>query len=166
SASLAAAIRSAYQPGVLEAPMTYLVHAGPATAWARAESTNIEVGIETPDFSSDTTIHAGPEIRLLLAGTMSASDALASGAVEVEGPPLISDLLSRVSRTPGGLRTRHRQFIAKTRMITMKLSINLFKTLNGVSQAPGGPDEDTRGGFTDGGWLFTVWDTEIGRAHV
>ena len=87
SASLAAAIRSAYQPGVLEAPMTYLVHAGPATAWARAESTNIEVGIETPDFSSDTTIHAEPEIRLLLAGTMSASDALASGAVEVEGPP-------------------------------------------------------------------------------
>src|SRR5699024_12054180 len=66
---------------------TYLVHARPARAWVRADSTNIAVGTETPDFSSDTTIHAGPEIRLLLAGTMSASDALASGAVEVEGPP-------------------------------------------------------------------------------
>ena len=46
----------------------------------------------------------------------------------------------------------------------MKLSINLFKTLNGVSQAPGGPDEDTRGGFTDGGWLFTAWDTSCEQA--
>src|SRR5690625_7300814 len=49
-------------------------------------------------------------------------------------------------------------------MITMKLSINLFTTLNGVSQAPGGPDEDTRGGFTDGGWLFTAWDTSCEQA--
>lgn len=46
----------------------------------------------------------------------------------------------------------------------MKLSMNLFMTLNGVSQAPGGPDEDTRGGFTDGGWLFTVWDDDSGAA--
>src|SRR5690625_7049665 len=46
----------------------------------------------------------------------------------------------------------------------MKLSVNLFMTLNGVSQAPGGPDEDTRGGFTDGGWLFTVWDDQCERA--
>lgn len=46
----------------------------------------------------------------------------------------------------------------------MKLSVNLFMTLNGVCQAPGGPDEDTRGGFTDGGWLFTVWDDQCERA--
>lgn len=46
----------------------------------------------------------------------------------------------------------------------MKLSINLFMTLNGVSQAPGAPEEDTRGGFTDGGWLFTVWDTGCEQA--
>lgn len=46
----------------------------------------------------------------------------------------------------------------------MKLSINLFMTLNGVSQAPGGLDEDTRGGFTDGGWIFTVWDDDCGQA--
>ncbi|WP_022869665.1 dihydrofolate reductase family protein [Yaniella halotolerans] len=46
----------------------------------------------------------------------------------------------------------------------MKLSINLFTTLNGVSQAPGGPEEDTRSGFTDGGWIFTVWDNGCGQA--
>lgn len=38
----------------------------------------------------------------------------------------------------------------------MKLSINLFTTLNGVNQAPGGPDEDTRGGFADGTWIFSA----------
>ena len=46
----------------------------------------------------------------------------------------------------------------------MRLSINLFMTLNGVSQAPGGPEEDTRGGFTDGGWLMSVFDEGCGQA--
>lgn len=86
SASLAAALRSAYQPDVLQGPITYLVHAGPATAWVQAESANIVVGTDTPDVSPDVTLHAGPQIRLLLAGTISASEALDSGAIEVEGP--------------------------------------------------------------------------------
>ncbi len=46
----------------------------------------------------------------------------------------------------------------------MRLSINLFMTLNGVSQAPGGPEEDTRGGFPDGGWLMSVFDEGCGQA--
>ena len=46
----------------------------------------------------------------------------------------------------------------------MRLSINLFMTLNGVSQAPGGPEEDTRGGFTDGGWIMSVFDEGCGQA--
>jgi dihydrofolate reductase len=33
-----------------------------------------------------------------------------------------------------------------------RIHIDLFTTLDGVSQAPGGPDEDTDGGFTFGGW--------------
>src|SRR5690625_1879589 len=86
SASLAAALRSAYQPGVLDNPVTYLVHAGPATAWVQADSSSITVGTETPDVSPDATIHAGPQIRWLLAGTISAAEALESGAIEVDGP--------------------------------------------------------------------------------
>src|SRR5699024_5887018 len=46
----------------------------------------------------------------------------------------------------------------------MKLSISLFTTLNGVSQEPADPYEDTRGGFTDGWWLFTDWDTSCEQA--
>lgn len=33
-----------------------------------------------------------------------------------------------------------------------RILIDLFTTLDGVSQAPGGPDEDTDGGFAFGGW--------------
>ena len=46
----------------------------------------------------------------------------------------------------------------------MLLSVNLFMTLDGVNQGPGGPEEDTRGGFTNGGWLMSVWDEECGQA--
>lgn len=46
----------------------------------------------------------------------------------------------------------------------MKLSINLFTTLDGVSQAPGGAEEDTRGGFTHGGWLLPHFDEGCGKA--
>ena len=45
----------------------------------------------------------------------------------------------------------------------MKLSINLFMTLDGVSQSPGSPDEDPRDGFTRGGWLLPVFDEGCGR---
>jgi len=37
-------------------------------------------------------------------------------------------------------------------------------TLDGVMQAPGGPDEDPRSGFTHGGWAMPFLDDAVNRA--
>jgi len=45
-----------------------------------------------------------------------------------------------------------------------KLTVTEFVTLDGVAQAPGGPDEDGDGGFAYGGWQAPLLDQEAGAA--
>ena len=42
-----------------------------------------------------------------------------------------------------------------------KIIVLSFITLDGVLQAPGGPEEDTSGGFKYGGWSFRYFDEFI-----
>jgi dihydrofolate reductase len=43
-----------------------------------------------------------------------------------------------------------------------KIVVSEFMSLDGVIQAPGGKDEDTEGGFTQGGWTWPYWHDDIG----
>ena len=42
-----------------------------------------------------------------------------------------------------------------------RLIVSMFASLDGVMQAPGGPEEDPTGGFTLGGWMFTYADDSM-----
>lgn len=42
----------------------------------------------------------------------------------------------------------------------MRIVVNEFISLDGVVQAPGGPDEDTDGGFAHGGWSMPYFDPD------
>ncbi|MER6109414.1 dihydrofolate reductase family protein [Streptomyces hirsutus] len=44
-----------------------------------------------------------------------------------------------------------------------KLIVTAFVSLDGVHQAPGGPQEDTRDGFDQGGWIVPYGDEDFGR---
>ncbi|MFJ1647720.1 dihydrofolate reductase family protein [Streptomyces sp. NPDC088258] len=49
----------------------------------------------------------------------------------------------------------------------MRIVVVEFMSLDGVVQAPGGPDEDTDGGFVHGGWSHPFFDPEaVGGAFA
>ncbi|MFD5599075.1 dihydrofolate reductase family protein [Leucobacter sp. NPDC058333] len=45
-----------------------------------------------------------------------------------------------------------------------RIIIDLFTTLDGVAQAPGGAEEDTRGNFRFGGWQAPIDDDMVGQS--
>ena len=48
----------------------------------------------------------------------------------------------------------------------MRVVVSEFMSLDGVVQAPGGPAEDTSGGFRHGGWSMRYFDPEVMGAVV
>jgi len=59
------------------------------------------------------------------------------------------------------------RFVVRVEEETMpKIIVNAFLTLDGVMQAPGGPDEDREGGFQHGGWQAPYTDEAVLRLIV
>jgi dihydrofolate reductase len=50
----------------------------------------------------------------------------------------------------------------KETIVSGRIEIDLFSTLDGVMQAPGGPEEDPEGGFAFGGWQAPLMDDAVG----
>src|SRR6266705_5787301 len=46
-------------------------------------------------------------------------------------------------------------------LLMRKIIVLSFITLDGVMQAPGGPEEDPTGGFKYGGWSVGYWDDTL-----
>lgn len=44
-----------------------------------------------------------------------------------------------------------------------RVVVDAFVSMDGVMQAPGGPEEDRDGGFKHGGWSMTYWDEKMGK---
>lgn len=96
--SLAAALRSGYQPSAK--PARYMVQAGSAQAWVEVTPHQVTVGAGAPEFTPDLTIHSGPELRLLLAGRLTPSAALSSGAIRIDGPTEIFERFAQAFHVP------------------------------------------------------------------
>src|SRR3954454_19392451 len=54
----------------------------------------------------------------------------------------------------------------RTGVSPMRIVVSEFISLDGVVQAPGGPEEDTDGGVAHGGWSHPYFDPEVMGARV
>lgn len=60
---------------------------------------------------------------------------------------------------PESAQTRSQPLAAPRRIVAQ-----IFLSMDGVMQAPGGQEEDRDDGFLHGGWSMTYWDESMGRA--
>jgi DNA-binding HxlR family transcriptional regulator len=98
--SMTMALRSTFVPeaaGGLR--VSYELRLGPVIIHARIENGRVTVR-EGPLAEADLVIEAGPGVKDLMAGALSPSDAIESGAVHLTGDPALLDRFVEVFRIP------------------------------------------------------------------
>lgn len=71
--------------------------------------------------------------------------------------------ISRVVVRVRGIRGRNKLARRRKESAVRSISATMSVTLDGVVQGLGRPDEDTRGGFTHGGWGLRYQDEVMGE---
>src|SRR4051794_15784833 len=70
--------------------------------------------------------------------------------------------LSGAAMSCGPRRRQYgRRRFQRDRSSAVRIVVSEFMSLDGVVQAPGGPEEDLDGGFTHGGWSMPFFDPEV-----
>src|SRR5579864_8343431 len=68
-----------------------------------------------------------------------------------------------ISRFPTHISTSRAPICHRQECSMRKVVVLTFLSLDGVMQAPGGPEEDTEGGFKFGGWTAPYMDEFAGK---
>jgi dihydrofolate reductase len=112
------------------------------------------------EWNSGKTLHRANNARL------SSRSEIAKRACYPDGTRLV---LLLVSTSPVAVRAGGDYWAAAERSadarehVMRSITATMSVTLDGVVQGPGRPDEDTRGGFTHGGWGLRYNDQVMGR---
>jgi DNA-binding HxlR family transcriptional regulator len=87
--SMTMALRSLFRPEAARGPaLSYLLQLGPIVLHALIDDGRLDVGTgPIPD--ADLVIEAGPGLRAMLAGEVSAREAIETGAVRLTGDPIL-----------------------------------------------------------------------------
>src|SRR5690606_23963904 len=80
------------------------------------------------------------------------------GAAPLERAPAL------LGKAPARVPTARASAVPKRRTDMRKVVTGAFVSLDGVMQAPGGPEEDPTGGFAFGGWVWPYADEAFGQA--